>query len=308
MPQDPADLVKLMGGQQAASERLDDFFAYDKLLTDPEGTVRNDWIEATYAYYSKPTYNPNNEPDLLAPYMYAWVREPAKTATVTRAAYTLFNPGPDGMTGNDDLGTMSAWYVMSSWGLHPPMSGANYFVVSSPQFERTDITVAARRQGRHARAAQLTITAPGVSDDRRYVQSLTVNGSRTTKSWVGWDALRSGGSLQHVVGDAPSSWGTRPSDVPPSVSTSKGSSKVSLSMSVKPNPLVLGDRRDLRQVRRRPRRAGPEEPAGARSRSASRRAGPPQPRSNRRRAQEQRRAGVGVGPGDPRPAGGRGAG
>ncbi|WP_353950082.1 GH92 family glycosyl hydrolase [Knoellia sp. S7-12] len=240
VPQDPADLVKLMGGQEKASQRLDDFFAYDKLLTDPEGTVRNDWIEATYAYYSKPTYNPNNEPDLLAPYMYAWVREPAKTATVTRAAYTLFNPGPDGMTGNDDLGTMSAWYVMSSWGIHPPMSGANYFVVSSPQFERTDITVARPETGTARQGGRLTITAPGVSDDRRYVQSLMVNGSRSTKSWIGWDALRSGGSLQHVVGDAPSSWGTRPSDVPPSVSTSKGSSKVSLSMTARPNPLVLG--------------------------------------------------------------------
>ncbi|GAA4122286.1 GH92 family glycosyl hydrolase [Knoellia locipacati] len=239
VPQDPADLVELMGGRAATAERLDRFFAYDKLLTDPEGTVRTDWIEATYAYYSKPTYNPNNEPDLLAPYMYAWVREPAKTATVTRAAYTLFNPGPDGMTGNDDLGTMSAWYVMSSWGLHPPMSGANYFVVSSPQFERTDITVGRPETGTERQGGHLTITAPGVSDDRRYVQSLTVDGKKSTKSWVDWDALRSGGSIEHVVGETPSSWGTRPSDVPPSVSTSKGSKAVSLSMSVKPSPLVL---------------------------------------------------------------------
>lgn len=239
VPQDPADLVKLLGGRAKAADRLDDFFAYDKLLTDPEGTVRNDWIEATYAYYSKPTYNPNNEPDLLAPYMYAWVREPAKTATVTRAAYTLFTSGPDGMTGNDDLGTMSAWYVMSSWGLHPPMSGANYFVVSSPQFERTDITVGRPESGSARQGGSLTITAPGVSDDRRYVESLQVNGSRSTKSWIGWDALRSGGSLEHVVGSAPSAWGTLPSDVPPTVSTSKGSRAVSLSMSVRPNPLVL---------------------------------------------------------------------
>lgn len=239
VPQDPADLVRIMGGRERTAERLDEFFAYDKLLVDPEKTVRTDWIEATYAYYSKPTYNPNNEPDLLAPYMYAWVREPSKTATVARAAYTLFNPGPDGMTGNDDLGTMSAWYVMSSWGLHPPMSGANYFVVSSPQFERTDITVGRPQTGSARQGGTLTITAPGVSDDRPYVQSLRVNGSRSTKSWVRWDDLRSGGSLAHVVGGSPSSWGTLPSDVPPSVSTSKGSSAVSMSMSVKPNALVL---------------------------------------------------------------------
>ncbi|MFW5469605.1 GH92 family glycosyl hydrolase [Knoellia sp. CPCC 206435] len=239
VPQDPADLVRLMGGREATSERLDAFFAYDDLLVDPERTVREDWIEATYAYYSKPTYNPNNEPDLLAPYMYAWVREPAKTATVARAAYTLFNPGPDGMTGNDDLGTMSAWYVLSSWGLHPSMSGANYFVVSSPQFERTDITVARPQTGTARQGGTLTITAPGVSDERRYVQTLSVNGSRSTKSWVDWDAIRSGGSLAHTVGTTPSAWGTLPSDVPPTVSTSKGSSAVSLSMSLRPSPLVL---------------------------------------------------------------------
>ncbi|KGN38656.1 GH92 family glycosyl hydrolase [Knoellia subterranea] len=240
VPQDPADLVSLLGGEEKAAQRLDDFFAYDKLLTDPERTVREDWIEATYAYYSKPTYNPNNEPDLLAPYLYAWVREPARTATVARAAYTLFNPGPDGMTGNDDLGTMSAWYVMSSWGLHPTMSGANYFVVSSPQFERTDITVGRPATGSARQGGHLAIAAPGVSDERPYIQSLSVNGARSTKSWIGWDALRSGGSIQHVVGAQPSSWGTRPADVPPTVSTSKGSSKVTLSATVRPNPLVLG--------------------------------------------------------------------
>jgi len=94
VPQDPTDVIRLMGGREATSERLDDVFAYDKLLVDPAGTARSDWIESTSAYYSKPTYNPNNEPDLLAPYTYAWVREPAKTATVTRAAYTGFNPAP----------------------------------------------------------------------------------------------------------------------------------------------------------------------------------------------------------------------
>ena len=180
-PQDPAGLVTLMGGRAATEKRLDDFFAYDKLLADPAGTARTDWIEATYAYYSKPTYNPNNEPDLLAPYVYAWVQQPAKIATVVRAAFTLFTNGPDGMTGNDDLGTMSAWYVFSSWGLYPTMSGANYFVVSSPQFERVDIDVASPTSARTGQGGRLTITAPGVSDDRRYVQTLTVDGRKTTR-------------------------------------------------------------------------------------------------------------------------------
>jgi predicted alpha-1,2-mannosidase len=238
-PQDPAGLVELMGGRATTEKRLDDFFAHDKLLTDPAGTARNDWIEATYAYYSKPTYNPNNEPDLLAPYTYAWVQQPAKIATVARAAFTLFTDGADGMTGNDDLGTMSAWYVFSSWGLYPTMSGANYFVVSSPQFERVDIDVARPASVRTGQGGSLTITAPGVSDDRRYVQTLSVNGAKSTKSWVGWDALRQGGSLAHTVGTAPSRWGTTPADVPPSTVQAGRDPRLSLSMTARPNPVVV---------------------------------------------------------------------
>ncbi|MHA3837241.1 GH92 family glycosyl hydrolase [Terrabacter sp. AAH1] len=238
-PQDPAGLVELMGGRATTEKRLDDFFAYDELLADPAGTARTDWIEATYAYYSKPTYNPNNEPDLLAPYTYAWVQQPAKIATVARAAFTLFTDGADGMTGNDDLGTMSAWYVFSSWGLYPTMSGANYFVVSSPQFERVDIDVATPASVRTGQGGSLTITAPGVSDDRRYVQTLTVNGAKSTKSWVGWDALRRGGTLAHTVGTTPSRWGTTPADVPPSAVQASRDPRLSLSMTARPNPVVV---------------------------------------------------------------------
>jgi predicted alpha-1,2-mannosidase len=238
-PQDPAGLVTLMGGRAATEQRLDDFFAYPKLLADPAGTARTDWIEATYAYYSKPTYNPNNEPDLLAPYVYAWVQEPAKIATVARAAFTLFTDGADGMTGNDDLGTMSAWYVFSSWGLYPTMSGADFFVVSSPQFERVDIDVATPSTVRTGQGGRLTVTAPGVSDERRYVQTLTVNGRTSTKSWVGWDDLRRGGTLAHTVGTTPSGWGTTPADVPPSVVQAGRDPRLGLSMTVRPSPVVV---------------------------------------------------------------------
>ncbi|GAB3871187.1 GH92 family glycosyl hydrolase [Terrabacter terrigena] len=238
-PQDPAGLVTLMGGRAPTEKRLDDFFAYDKLLTDPAGTARTDWIEATYAYYSKPTYNPNNEPDLLAPYTYAWVQRPAKIATVARAAFTLFTDGADGMTGNDDLGTMSAWYVFSSWGLYPTMSGANSFVVSSPQFERVDIDVATPTSVRSGQGGSLTITAPGVSDERRYVQTLAVNGVKSTKSWVGWDDLRQGGSLAHTVATTPSRWGTTPADVPPSAVSAGRDPRLSLSMTARPDPVVV---------------------------------------------------------------------
>ncbi|WP_440898860.1 GH92 family glycosyl hydrolase, partial [Actinosynnema sp.] len=160
VPQDPDGLDDLMGGRRETERRLDAFFAYDKLLVDPAGTARTEWITQPYDYYGKPTYNPNNEPDLHAPYTYLSVGAPAKTATVVRAAMTLFTDRPDGMTGNDDLGTMSAWYVFSSLGLYPTMSGAGFFALSSPQFPSATV---------HIGDKALAITAPGASDANRYV-------------------------------------------------------------------------------------------------------------------------------------------
>ncbi len=222
--------MRLTGGRQAFSRRLDDFFAYRKLLVDPSATARTDWITSPYDYYAKPTYNPNNEPDLLAPYMYHWAGEPAKTATVVRAAMTLFTTGPDGMTGNDDLGTMSAWYVFSSLGLYPTMSGANFLAVSSPQFPAALVAVAG-----HA----LKITAPGVSDANRYIQRVKVNGRSLSRNWIPWSAIGSGGTIAHVVGSAPSAWGTQVADQPPSVDRAPPDGRTALSAAVRPSSVAL---------------------------------------------------------------------
>ncbi|AGL20015.1 GH92 family glycosyl hydrolase [Actinoplanes sp. N902-109] len=225
VPQDPAGLVDLMGGRRKTEKRLDSFFAYDKLLTDPAGTARTEWINSPYDYYAKSTYNPNNEPDLLSPYMYHWVGDPAKTATVVRAAMTLFTTGPDGMTGNDDLGTMSAWYVFSSLGLYPTMSGANFLAVSSPQFPSAKVDVGGRT---------LTITAPGASDTNRYIQSVSLNGKSVTDNWVDWAQIASGGTLTHTLGSKPSKWGTSASAEPPSVNNAAPDDRTHIDASIRP--------------------------------------------------------------------------
>ncbi|MER7790539.1 GH92 family glycosyl hydrolase [Streptomyces sp. NPDC097640] len=217
VPQDPAGLVGLMGGRRATERRLDSFFAYDKLLTDPAGTARRDWISAPYDYYGKPTYNPNNEPDLHAPYMYLWAGAPAKTATVVRAAMTLFTTGPDGMTGNDDLGTMSAWYVFSSLGLYPTMSGGDFLAVSSPQFESAIIRIGSIGRYGSRQGGTLTVNAPGASDERRYVRGVSLDGRDLARTWLPWSAVAHGGSLVHRLGTEPGSWGTGPGAEPPSV-------------------------------------------------------------------------------------------
>jgi len=224
VPQDPAGLVQLMGGREAAQRRLDAFFAYPHLLSDAGRTVHDDWISSPYDYYSKPTYNPNNEPDLLAPYMYLWAGAPAKTATVVRAAMTLFTTGPNGMTGNDDLGTMSAWYVFSSLGIYPTVSGGQFLALSSPQFPTMTV---------HSGQRGFTVNAPGVTDVNRYVQTVSLNGRAINGSWLNWSDLAAGGTLTVNVGSSPSRWATADRDEPPSVGRAEPDSRRHVDASVR---------------------------------------------------------------------------
>jgi hypothetical protein len=214
VPQDPAGMIDLLGGPGAANRRLDAFFAYDDLLADPAGTARTKWVNSAYDYYGAETYNPNNEPDLLSPYTYLWTGQPWKTATVVRAAETLFTNGPDGMTGNDDLGTRSAWYVFSSLGLYPTMSGAGFYGVSSPQFPgaRVEVGRSGRRQG-----GVIDIAAPGSSDTRRYISEARLDGRPLRRTWVSQADIAHGARLSYALATTPSSWGTRRQDAPPSV-------------------------------------------------------------------------------------------
>ncbi|GAA2373466.1 GH92 family glycosyl hydrolase [Dactylosporangium salmoneum] len=213
VPQDPDGLVALLGGQAAANTRLDQFFAYNSLLTDLSGTAHNTWVNGAYDYYSFTTYNPNNEPDLLAPYTYLWTGQPYKTATVLRGAYTLFANGPNGVTGNDDLGTMSAWYVFASLGLYPLMNGANFYGLSTPQFPSAKVTVGSfgSQQG-----GTVTINAPGVSDANRYIATASLGGTAFTRTWLSQADVAHGAALDYTVSGTPGAWGTGAGDKPPS--------------------------------------------------------------------------------------------
>lgn len=214
VPQDPAGLVALMGGARAAARRLDAFFAYGALLRDPVGTARRTWVERPYDYYRARTYNPNNEPDLHAPFLYAWTGQPWKTATVVRAAQSLFTTGPEGVTGNDDLGTMSAWYVLTSLGLYPTTSGAGFFALTTPQFPHAVVRVGAVR-GRQGGA--LTIDAPRTTDSKRYTASVTLDGRAVRRTWLTRAAVVHGGHLVFAVSHRPTRWGTGSAAAPPSI-------------------------------------------------------------------------------------------
>ena len=205
-PQDVPGLIDLLGGTDATRQRLDDFFAYDRAVTDPSGTAHDLWVNGTYSYYGQRTYNPNNEPDLHAPYIYQWVGQPWKTTDVVRAALTLFTDGPTGVTGNDDLGTMSAWYVLSAMGMYPIVPGSDVWGLSTPAFESVDIALDESWYGADA----LHVRAPGLTDANRYVQSVTAEktAGRIDRSHLSGAELTKAGTITFGLGTSPSSWAT----------------------------------------------------------------------------------------------------
>lgn len=206
VPQDPAGLAAMMGGRERTLVRLDAFFALDVLRQDLR-KARGQWVAGPYDYYGQFRFNPNNEPTMHVPWMYTMLGAPERTAVVVRAAQTLFTNAPNGVTGNDDLGTMSAWYLFSAIGLYPLMPGTGELVLHTPRFERIDMDLGNGRT--------LSVTAPGAHGGAvQYPRQVHFEGVPVDRVWLDWSRLREGGELRFELGDAPSDWGVAASSAP----------------------------------------------------------------------------------------------
>lgn len=216
--QDVPGLVTAMHGREQAGRRLDAFFAYDALAQAPLTAARKEWVVGPYSYYNQYRYNPNNEPDLHSPWMYTLIGQPWKTATVVRAAQQLFTNAPNGVTGNDDLGTMSAWYLFSALGLYPAVPGSGQFLLHAPRFAKAEIALGNGRT--------LRLQAPG-ADGRslQYIQSVQVDGKPQRAVWLDWAQLGKGGTIRYALTrQAPEQgWGTDVADLPVSWCATPGS-------------------------------------------------------------------------------------
>lgn len=211
VPQDVPSLATAMGGRVRMAERLDAFFAVDELRAEPAG-ARKAWVSGAYAYYGQSRFNPNNEPTMHVPGLYSQVGQPWKTALVLRAARALFTNAPDGVTGNDDLGTMSAWYLFGALGFTPLMPGSGQVLLHPPAFPRIEIALEGGRT--------LIVEAPGADAAApRYIASTNFDGAQIPTVWMDVDRLRRGGTLAYALTDThdPQGWGTRPADAPPAL-------------------------------------------------------------------------------------------
>ena len=199
VPQDMRGLFDRMGGDDAAVQRLDEFFA-------APSDVQNR-LNGFGTVYRDPQWAPGNETDLGAPYVYPYAHQPWKTQAELRAAQQVYKPTLEGLPGNDDLGGLSGWYVWTALGMGPFTPGAPLLMVGAPVF--THVTIALP----HGR---FTIDAPGASLAGKYVQSAKLDGKRLDDSWFPASAIHRRGVLHLEMGVTPSTWGA--TDAPPSVS------------------------------------------------------------------------------------------
>jgi len=193
---DSDGLAQLAGGRAALVATLGQMFELTKAEYD-----QLDFTNPLTSSGQPSYYWAGNEPDLDAVYLFARLGRPdltQKWVAWLRASY--FTPGANGLPGNDDGGTMSAWLLWSSLGIYP-LAGSVRYVVGAPLFPHATIAVA---------GGTFTIDAPEVSDTNLYVQSATLNGAPLTTPELGHADLKAGGTLSFVMGPAPSTWGQSP--------------------------------------------------------------------------------------------------
>jgi predicted alpha-1,2-mannosidase len=160
-----------------------------------------DWTSQLMTGLQPSYYWAGNEPDINAPYLFAVVGRPDLTQKwIAWLRASWYTAGADGLPGNDDGGTMSAWLLWSSLGFYP-LPGSDRYVIGAPLFPKAEIAVA---------GGTFTVLAPDVSDTNIYVQSVELNGAPLTTPALKHSDLKAGGTLSFVMGPAPSKWGQTP--------------------------------------------------------------------------------------------------
>ena len=146
--------------------------------------------------------------------MYDYVGQPWKAAKLLRQSMnTMYSAQMDGLSGNEDVGAMSAWYVMSSMGLYQVEPEGGKYVFGSPLFDDATLSVKSQEPTKHL-THEFRIVAKNNSKDNIYIQSATLNGKPYTKSYINYADIMRGGTLEFVMGDKPSAFGTAKKDRP----------------------------------------------------------------------------------------------
>jgi predicted alpha-1,2-mannosidase len=188
VPQDVKDMAKMMGGNEKTIADLNDFFE-----KAPENMMWNDY------------YNHANEPVHHVPFLYNRLGAPWLTQKWTRAiCRRAYHNSVEGLVGNEDVGQMSAWYVLAASGLHPVCPGDTRQEITSPVFDK----VVLKLDPKYAKGETFTIVALKNSAANVYIQSAKLNGKPYNKCYLDFKNIAAGGTLELTMGSKPNkNWG-----------------------------------------------------------------------------------------------------
>lgn len=189
VPHDVAGLQECFGGREQMIAKLDELFT---VSSDIEGDASPD-ISGMIGQYAH-----GNEPSHHILYLYTMLGEPYKTAEKVREVLTtLYHAEPDGLSGNEDVGQMSAWYILSSMGLYEAEPAGGRYWFGSPLFDKVTVSLP---------DGEFVIAANNNSAENIYIQSVRLNGEAYNKAYIDYADIISGGTLVFEMGSEPAVW------------------------------------------------------------------------------------------------------
>lgn len=203
VPHDVSGLKNLMGTEKFV-DNLDHMFSQ---FSYPK------WGGAFSHYWH------GNEPSQQVPYYYNYVKQPWKTQRIVdKIMNELYGTGPAGIPGNEDVGQLSAWFVLSAMGFHPVAPAQCTYLVGRPLFDEVIINL----DEKYYNSSKFVIKTKNNSKESRYIQSLSINGKKTNQTWFDHNLIQNGGEIIFEMGDKPNrNWGIENSSIPPSMSDNR---------------------------------------------------------------------------------------
>jgi predicted alpha-1,2-mannosidase len=203
-PQDVAGMIRALGGEGAFADKLDALF---DAQVDPKKFADVEDISGLIGYYAH-----GNEPSHHIAYLYNYAGRPWKTQQRLRQIMeSQYHPAPDGLSGNDDCGQMSAWFIFTALGFYPVTPGSGEYVIGRPFVERATLNLPNGRR--------FAVVAENLGDDHPYVGSVLLNGKPLARGFIRHQEILSGGELRFVMQSQPDkSWAVAPESRPYSTS------------------------------------------------------------------------------------------
>jgi predicted alpha-1,2-mannosidase len=192
VPQDVPGLIRLLGGRDEFVRKLDALFTFkeadqSKGVEDIQGRIGEYWH--------------GNEPSHHIIYLYACAGQPWKAAPrLHEVMRTQYGNQPNSLSGNDDCGQMSAWYLFTALGFYPVCPASDFYVLGSPALKKAVLHL--------SNGNKFTMTADNLSAENIYVQSVRLNGKDWDRPFLPYRELKHGGKLQFTMGPQPNkAWG-----------------------------------------------------------------------------------------------------